>query len=78
MENRCTVATISNAEVLIDSYSNEQTGDVHLLCLRSNNNNALRPPENDDSDEDDDDDAEPFKYKHWTELIEIKVNLQKL
>ena len=38
LENHSTVATISKAEVLIDSYKNEETGTIHLLCLRANNN----------------------------------------
>ena len=40
LENQCTTATIK-AEVLIDSYKNEQTGNIHLLCYRSNDNGKV-------------------------------------
>ena len=68
LENHITVATIGNAEVLIDSYKNAETGDIHLLCLRANNNQASVPDEDDEA-------YDEWEYKHWTELIEIKINL---
>ena len=73
LENHCTVATISSAEVLIDSYKNVETGDIHLLCLRANNNQDEKPDEDDEAFAEWED-----MQKHWTELIEIKINLIKL
>lgn len=51
LENRCTVATIEKVEAVIDSYENKQSGDLHLLCYRSNSNIDQKP---EDSDEDED------------------------
>ena len=65
LKNRCTIATIAKAEVLIDSF--EDSEYIHLLYLRSSNNwrEEMSNMEGEDKK----------NYQHKTEIVKVRLSL---